>query len=157
SDLAYDPVAESTPLGWLAPDGDTARTVRDHLLRVGIDHVAGYTTGLDGLPTARPALVAPADLERSEAALVLDVRNKTEHAAGHIPGSEQLSAGRVLWHLDAVPDGGTVVAYGQGGARSAVAAGAVRRAGYVVVDLDGSSAGWSACDEPRRGTRDAPA
>ena len=154
---AYDPEAESTPLVLLAPDGDTARTVRDHLLRVGIDHVAGYTTGLDGLPTARPALVAPADLERSEAALVLDVRNKTEHAAGHIPGSEQLSAGRVLWHLDELPEGGTIVTYCQSGARSSVAAGALRRAGYDVVELDGSYAGWSAWDESRRGTRDAPA
>ncbi|EHR60482.1 MBL fold metallo-hydrolase [Saccharomonospora cyanea] len=148
---AYDPETESTPLVLLAPDGDTARAVRDHLLRVGIDHVAGYTTSLEGLPSTRPALVAPADLERSGAALVLDVRNRTEHAAGHIPGSKQLSAGRLLWHRDELPTNGTIVTYCQGGVRNSVAASALRRAGYDVVELDGSYAGWTAWNEARHG------
>ncbi|MCY9783544.1 MBL fold metallo-hydrolase [Nocardiopsis sp. EMB25] len=149
---AYDPEAESRPLVLLAPDGDTARAVRDHLLRVGIDHVVGYTTSLEGLPTTVPPLISPAELEDSGAALVLDVRNRTEHAAGHIPGSRQLSAGRVLWHLDELPADGTIVSYCQGGARNSVAASALRRAGYDVVELDGSYAGWAAWRQSQ-GTR----
>ncbi|MFJ9553865.1 rhodanese-like domain-containing protein [Nocardiopsis sp. NPDC101807] len=146
---AHDPEAEPRPLVLLAPDGDTAGEVRDHLLRVGIDRVTGYTTGLEGLPTTVPAVIAPAQLEDYGAALVLDVRNRTEHAAGHIPGSGQLSAGRVLWHLDELPDDGPVVTYCQAGARSSVAAGALRRAGYDVVELDGGYTGWTAWKQGR--------
>ncbi|GAA1450660.1 MBL fold metallo-hydrolase [Nocardiopsis tropica] len=146
---AHDPETETRPLVLLAPDGDTAGKVRDHLLRVGIDRVAGYTTGLEGLPTTVPAVIAPAQLEDYGAALVLDVRNRTEHAAGHIPGSAQLSAGRILWHLDELPDDGPVVTYCQAGARNSVAASALRRAGYDVVELDGSYTGWTAWKQGR--------
>ncbi|MDT0327042.1 MBL fold metallo-hydrolase [Nocardiopsis lambiniae] len=149
---AYDPETEDRPLVLLAPDGETARAVRDHLLRVGIDRVAGYTTTLEGLPAAVPKVIAPAELEGSGAALVLDVRNRTEHAAGHIPGSRRISAGRVLWHLDALPGDGTIVTYCRSGARNSVAASALRRAGYDVAELDGSYEGWSAW----RRDRDAP-
>ncbi|GAA0997455.1 MBL fold metallo-hydrolase [Nocardiopsis tropica] len=146
---AHDPETETRPLVLLAPDGDTAGKVRDHLLRVGIDRVTGYTTGLEGLPTTVPAVIAPAQLEDYGAALVLDVRNRTEHAAGHIPGSAQLSAGRILWHLDELPDDGPVVTYCQAGARNSVAASALRRAGYDVVELDGSYTGWTAWKQGR--------
>ncbi|WP_433696669.1 MBL fold metallo-hydrolase [Nocardiopsis sp. CA-288880] len=146
---AHDPETETRPLVLLAPDGGTAGEVRDHLLRVGIDRVAGYTTGLEGLPTTVPAVIAPAHLEDYGAALVLDVRNRAEHAAGHIPGSTQISAGRVLWHLDELPDDGPVVTYCQAGARNSVAASALRRAGYDVVELDGSYTGWTAWKQER--------
>ncbi|PFG44262.1 hydroxyacylglutathione hydrolase [Isoptericola jiangsuensis] len=141
---AYDPETEDRPLVLLAPDADVAEEFRAHLVRVGIDHVAGFTPDLEGLPTTTPATVAPAELDGLDAALLLDVRNKTEHAVGHLPGSEQLSAGRVLWHTDRLPDDGTIVTYCQSGVRNSVAASALRRAGYDVVELDGSYAGWSA-------------
>ncbi|MDQ4490211.1 MBL fold metallo-hydrolase [Sinomonas sp. ASV486] len=141
---AYDPETDSRPLVLLASDKDAARTMWDHLIRVGIDNVAGFTPSLEGLPMATPKLLAPAELEGFDAALVLDVRNKTEHADGHIPGSSQLSAARVLWHTDELPAEGTIVAYCQSGVRNSVAASALRRAGYDVVELDGSYAGWEA-------------
>ncbi|QTG80472.1 MBL fold metallo-hydrolase [Arthrobacter crystallopoietes] len=141
---AYDPETDNRPLVLLAPDQNAAQKMWDHLVRVGIDNVTGYTTGLDGLPITVPALLRPEDLESFDAALVLDVRNKTEHTAGHIPGSEQLSAGRVLWHRDKLPAEGTIVTYCQSGVRNSVAATALRRAGYDVVELDGSYAGWEA-------------
>lgn len=139
---AYDPETDDRPLVLLAPDPDAARTMWDHLVRVGIDNVAGYTTTLDGLPITVPALIRPEELDGFDAALVLDVRNKTEHTAGHIPGSDQLSAGRVLWNLDKLPADGAIVTYCQSGVRNSVAASALRRAGYDVVELDGSYAAW---------------
>src|SRR5699024_11679521 len=101
------------PLVLLATDQDHARDIWDHLVRVGIDQVAGYITDLDGLPLVTPRLIQPEELESFDAALVLDVRNKTEHAEGHIPGSRQLNAGRVLWHQDELPTSGTIVTYCQ--------------------------------------------
>ncbi|WP_017605548.1 MBL fold metallo-hydrolase [Nocardiopsis alkaliphila] len=141
---AYDPESEDRPLVLLAPDADTAQEVRDHLMRVGIDHVAGYTTTVEGLPTIVPPRLTSAELEGVGAELILDVRNKGEHADGHIPGSRQLSAGRVLWNLDELPTEGTIVSYCQSGTRGSVAASALRRAGYDVVELEGGYADWAA-------------
>jgi hydroxyacylglutathione hydrolase len=141
---AYDPERDDRPLVLLARDQGQAHGFRDHLVRVGIDQVAGYVTSIEGLPTTTPRVIQPEGLEAFGAALVLDVRNKTEHAAGHVPGSRQLGAGRVLWHQDQLPAGGTIVTYCQSGARNSVAASALRRAGHDVVELDGSYAAWSA-------------
>ncbi|MDN6179160.1 MAG: MBL fold metallo-hydrolase, partial [Micrococcaceae bacterium] len=141
---AVDPETDERPLVLLADTQDQAQEMWDHLVRVGIDRVAGYVTGLEGLPMHTPALLQPEELEGFDAALVLDVRNKTEHAEGHIPGSEQLSGGRVLWHQDELPTSGTIVTYCQSGVRNSVAASALRRAGHDVIELDGSYAGWEA-------------
>ena len=139
----YDPESEDTPLVVLARDVEMAEALRDHLLRVGIDTVTGYTTGLECLPMTTPEMIGPDELDAFDAAMVLDVRNKTEHSEGHIPGSEQLSGGRLLWNLDRLPTDGPIVTYCQSGVRNSVAASALRRAGYHVVELEGSYAAWS--------------
>ncbi|MCC3275422.1 MBL fold metallo-hydrolase [Arthrobacter sp. zg-Y20] len=139
---AVDPETDSRPLVLLAADAAAAREMWDHLVRVGIDKVAGYTTSLEGLPSYNPQRILPEDLAGFDAALVLDVRNKTEHIDGHIPGSSQLSAGRVLWNQDQLPAGASIVTYCQSGVRNSVAASTLRRAGFDVVELEGSYAGW---------------
>ena len=146
---AVDPETDERPLVLLAANQDSAQDMWDHLVRVGIDKVAGFVTTLDGLPLTTPRLIHPAEMEGFDAALVLDVRNKTEHASGHIPGSSQLSAGRVLWNQDQLPAGGTIVTYCQSGVRNSVAASALRRAGFDVVELDGSYAGWKQWKDAR--------
>src|SRR5699024_8464103 len=118
----------------------SARDIWDHLVRVGVDDVTGYVTSLAGLPLVKPATVPPADLEGLEHALLLDVRNKTEHSERAIPGAEQLSAGRVLWHTDRLPRDGRIVTFCQSGVRNSVAASALRRAGFDVVEIEGSYA-----------------
>jgi len=139
-----NPETDKNPLVLLAPDQASAQEMWDHLVRVGIDNVAGYLTGLQGVPVSTPKLIQPEELEGFDAAMVLDVRNRTEHAAGHIPGSHQLSGGRVMWNLNELPTEGTIVSYCQSGVRNSVAASALRRAGYDVVELDGSYAAWEA-------------
>ena len=144
-----NPEAEKNPLVLLAPDQAGAHEMWDHLVRVGIDNVAGYVTSIKGLPASTPKLIQPEELEGFDAAMVLDVRNRTEHAAGHIPGSHQLSGGRVMWNLDQLPADGAIVSYCQSGVRNSVAASALRRAGYDVVELDGSYTGWAAWHQAR--------
>ncbi|QYF89730.1 rhodanese-like domain-containing protein [Arthrobacter sp. PAMC25284] len=139
-----NPETDKNPLVLLAPNQAAAQEMWDHLVRVGIDHVAGYVTTLQGLPTFTPKLLQPGDLNDFDAAMVLDVRNRTEHTAGHIPGSHQLSGGRVMWNLNELPADGTIVSYCQSGVRNSVAASALRRAGYDIVELDGSYAAWTA-------------
>lgn len=140
----YDPETEQRPLVLLAASRDEAEQMRDHLIRVGIDAVRGFITSLDGLDLVVPKLVQPEDLDGFEHVLLLDVRNKTEFAAGHLPGAAQLSGGRVLWNLDQLPaaDAGTIVTYCQSGVRNSVAASALRRKGYDIAELDGSYNAW---------------
>ncbi|MCB5275302.1 putative polyketide biosynthesis zinc-dependent hydrolase BaeB [Arthrobacter sp. SO5] len=146
---AVNPETDKNALVLLATSQAAAQDMWDHLIRVGIDSVAGYVTSLDGLPISTPPLIQPEELEGFEYAMLLDVRNRTEHAAGHIPGSHQLSGGRVMWNLSELPAGGTIVSYCQSGVRNSVAASALRRAGYDVVELDGSYAGWTAWQQSR--------
>lgn len=140
----YNPETEQRPLVLLADSREEAEGVRDHLVRVGIDTVRGFITSLDGLDLVVPKMVKPQDLDGYARTMLLDVRNKTEYAEGHLPNAYQLSSGRVMWHLDELPDpdSGTIVTYCQSGARNAVAASALRRAGYDVAELDGSYAAW---------------
>jgi hydroxyacylglutathione hydrolase len=140
----YNPETENRPLILLAADEAEAAELRDHLVRVGIDRVAGFVTTLDGLNLVKPQLVSPTELDAFERVLLLDVRNKTEFADGHIPGAEQLSGGRLMWSLDELPSEGTIVTYCQSGVRNSVAASALRRDGYNVAELDGSYLGWAA-------------
>jgi len=137
-----DPQREARPLVVLASSREEADEYRDHLVRVGIDTVQGFITSFDGLELTKPALVAPAELASFEHDLLLDVRNKTEYADGHIPGAKNLSGGRALWNLDELPREGTIVTYCQSGLRNSVTASALRREGFTVVELEGSYLGW---------------
>lgn len=142
----YDPQIEDRPLVLLADSREGAEELRDHLFRVGIDTAHGYITSLDGLELVRPKLVQPEALDAFERVMLLDVRNRTEYAEGHLPDAKQLSGGRVLWNLDLLPepDAGTIVTYCQSGVRNSVAASALRRQGYDIAELDGSYEAWAA-------------
>ncbi|MFH0412780.1 rhodanese-like domain-containing protein [Corynebacterium sp. L4756] len=137
-----DPDNDDRPLVLLADDQESAQEFWDHLVRVGIDAVAGYVTGLEGLPQTTPRVIGPAELESFDAVMRLDVRAKSEYDDGHVPGATQLHGGRVLWNLDQLPEEGTIVTYCQSGTRSSVAANGLRHAGYDVVELKGSYEAW---------------
>lgn len=137
-----DPDNDDRPLVLLADGQESAQEFWDHLVRVGIDAVAGYITSIEGLPQTTPRVISPAELESFDAAMRLDVRAKSEYADGHVPGATQLHGGRVLWNLDQLPKEGTIVTYCQSGTRSSVAANGLRNAGYEVVELAGSYEAW---------------
>lgn len=138
----YDPAAETTPIIALAADEAEAAKLRDHLLRVGIDTMNGYVTTLDGLELTEIELIEPRELEGAERSLLLDVRTRNEHAAGHISGAMQLSGGRILHERDRLPTTGRIISYCQSGLRSSVTASALRRAGFDVAELHGSYEAW---------------
>jgi len=151
---AYDPQSETRPLVLLAEDAAHAAAFRDHLARVGIDSVAGFITSLDGLELVKPKVVTVEELPGFDYALLLDMRNKTEFADGHLPGAAQLSAGRALWHMKDLPREGTIVTYCQSGRRSGVATAALRRAGFDIAELKGSYNAWVAAPGNRPVRRD---
>lgn len=145
-----DPEVEERPIVLLAASSQRAKELRDRLSYVGIDNVVGYVTSLNGLDTAPLSLVTPAELERLDSAVVLDVRTATEHAAGNVPGSRQLHGGRVLKNLSTLPRGGTLVLSCQSGGRSLAVASALRNRGFSnIVELEGSYEAWREYERSR--------
>ncbi|TCJ21770.1 MBL fold metallo-hydrolase [Microbacterium sp. PI-1] len=145
---AVDPEREKRPLLLLVHDGTQAIEVRDHLIRVGIDSYAGFITSLADLPTVPSNTISPESVATLEDAFVLDVRQASEYAVGHVPGATRIGAGRVLWDSDELPSNRTIVTYCQSGARNIVASQALRRAGIPVVELEGSYLGWVRAGQP---------
>jgi glyoxylase-like metal-dependent hydrolase (beta-lactamase superfamily II)/rhodanese-related sulfurtransferase len=149
------PIADQfvTYLGWLIPWGtpvtllgetaeDVAAAQRD-LVRIGIDRPAAAATGkpeewADGAPLAAFRTASFADLaeaRRSDAVVVLDVRRNDERRAAHLPGSVHIPIHELPARLAEVP-AGEVWVHCAAGARAAIAAGMLDRAGRTVVSVD---------------------
>lgn len=145
---ALDPEVDKRGLVVYAADAGAAQLIADHLVRVGIDDVRGYLSSIDGLDTFTPEIVPVTKVDGFERVELLDVRAKSEYAAGHLPGAAQLHAGRLLWNQNQLPQDGKVLLYCQSGMRATVAANALRSRGYDVAQVDGSYNAWVAADLP---------
>src|SRR5699024_5427021 len=144
---AFDPDADAAQRGVLADSAERAAEYADHFVRVGVASLTGYTPSREGLPQAAPPVITPAALHERGGASALplvDVRTRNEYAGGTVPGAQQLSAGKVLFHTEQLPspEEGPIVTFCQSGLRNAVAASALRRAGFDVIELEGSYSGW---------------
>ena len=86
-----------------------------------------------------------ARLDRGERFTLIDVREESEWAAGHIPTAVHLSKGVIERDIErAVPDEtAPLVLYCGGGFRSALAADNLQKMGYTnVISMDGGMRGW---------------
>ncbi len=86
-----------------------------------------------------------------DAFTLVDVREESEFAAGHLPGAIHISKGVLERDIEAkVPDASTpLVLYCGGGFRSVLAAEALQRMGYTnVISMDGGWSGWTAAGYP---------
>jgi rhodanese-related sulfurtransferase len=138
-------------------DDDEARAAVELAAAVGVDHVAGFLHG--GMTAWReerrhvgrtPRLTVHELHARWDATQVLDVREHSEHEAGHIPGSVL-----VPYHdLLAVPDGidpeRPVAVICGSGQRAAVGASLLRRHGAreVFHVVDGGVGTWARAGYP---------
>lgn len=76
---------------------------------------------------------------------IIDVREESEFAAGHIPGAVHLSKGVIERDIETkYPDkAAPLVLYCGGGFRSALAADNLQKMGYTnVISMDGGMRGW---------------
>ena len=90
-------------------------------------------------------------LDAGEKIVVIDTREDSEWARGHIPGAIHLSKGVIERDIEkTVPDKeATVVLYCGGGFRSALAADNLQRMGYrQVISMDGGWRGWTEAGFP---------
>ena len=83
--------------------------------------------------------------------ILIDVREESEFAAGHIPGAIHLSKGVIERDIESViPDQDErLVLYCGGGYRSAIAAESLVAMGYTnVTSMDGGWRGWRDAEQP---------
>jgi rhodanese-related sulfurtransferase len=88
---------------------------------------------------------------RGDVFQLIDVREESEYAKGHIPGAKHLGKGVIERDVEmAVPDTATpVVLYCGGGFRSSLAADALQKMGYTnVISMDGGVRDWRAKQYP---------
>lgn len=77
--------------------------------------------------------------------VLIDVREESEYAGGHIPGAVHMSKGVIERDVESkCPDKSTpLVLYCGGGFRSALAGDNLQRMGYTnVISMDGGMRGW---------------
>lgn len=96
------------------------------------------------LPDLEPSQAATL-LDRGEAVL-LDVREPQEWAAGHAPQAEHVALGQVT--PGSVPQGRTIVAVCRSGNRSGKAADVLAAAGLPVHNLTGGMKAWAQAGLP---------
>ncbi len=90
-------------------------------------------------------------LDRGDPLRVVDVREASEWADGHIPGAVHLSKGVIERDVEsAIPDtDAEIVCYCGGGYRSALAAENLRRMGYShAISMDGGFRAWKEAGYP---------
>ena len=86
-----------------------------------------------------------AKLDRGEKFLLIDVREESEWAQGHLPGAIHLGKGIIERDIESrVPDlNAPMILYCGGGFRSALAADNLQKMGYKnVLSMDGGVRGW---------------
>ncbi len=90
-------------------------------------------------------------LDAGEKIIVVDTREDSEWARGHIPGAIHLGKGIIERDIEkTVPDKeATIVLYCGGGFRSALAAENLQKMGYRnVISMDGGWRGWTEANFP---------
>jgi hydroxyacylglutathione hydrolase len=149
--------AFATWLGWLVPDpatplvivadpGQDLSEVTWQALKIGYENLAGTLAGgvpaweAAGPPAAVTPLLTPGQVDP---AAIIDVRQASEYAAGHLPGARNVELG-VLTSQAASVGGRPVVTMCGHGERAATAASALERAGHTAVAvLPGGPPDWS--------------
>ena len=92
-----------------------------------------------------------AKLDRGERFHLVDVREESEWAAGHLPKAMHLGKGIIERDIEEkIPDhGAQIILYCGGGFRSALAADNLQKMGYTnVISMDGGWRGWKEAGHP---------
>jgi len=116
---------------------------------MGKQHSPGFLRIVQDAKTRVPEYTVEEVKERLDAGDVytlVDVREESEFAAGHLPGAVHIGKGVIERDIETkVPDPATpLVLYCGGGFRSALAADALQKMGYTnVISMDGGWSGWT--------------
>ncbi|MGL4420341.1 MAG: rhodanese-like domain-containing protein [Gemmataceae bacterium] len=115
---------------------------------MGKQHAPGFLKIVTAAKTrVRECTVADvqARLAAGEKFTLVDVREESEFAAGHLPGAVHIGKGVIERDIEKmIPDPSTpLVLYCGGGFRSALAGDAIQTMGYTnIISMDGGWSGW---------------
>jgi hydroxyacylglutathione hydrolase len=148
-----------------ASDGDE-RAAAELLASVGM-RVRGFLEGgmtawrMEERPVHRIELIDPEELatrlDGPQPPAVLDVRNDSEYAGEHIPGSLHIPYGDLAARIDEVPRDRPLATICRGGKRSGLAASILQREGFADVVHVGQGVGaWRDGGHPVEGGAAAP-
>ncbi len=150
---------EKTPLYLIIDGEDLDGAVRD-LVRIGFDRIVGYAehetleryfeAGGSAARIEEIDFGAVKEALAREEARVLDVRYASEFDAGHVPGAINASYTRLPEYRDRFDGDAPLLVHCQSGARAAVAASYLARAGYPVRYVNDSFPAWAATSEVAR-------
>jgi hydroxyacylglutathione hydrolase len=137
----------------VADDTADVPAVVTHLVRVGLDDVAGYLDdGMDaweshGYELSRLETISVHDLAGrltdSEKPFVLDVRTEQEWDAGHVAGAHHVHGGLLQERFGEVPRDCPVAVICGSGYRGSIAASFLKREGYAdVANVLGGMSAW---------------
>jgi hydroxyacylglutathione hydrolase len=143
------------PLILIAADAFDRELAVRQLIRIGYDDLRGYLEGgveawaKSGRPVETVPLMTPRELRErrhsGEALTVVDVRQKNEWEAGHLPGALHIENGRLPWDELPLPHDQLIVVHCAHGARSMAAISVLRRRGYGnLVQMQGGFNAWAA-------------
>jgi rhodanese-related sulfurtransferase len=141
------------PLVLLSADAGQHDDMMRQLIRIGFDRVHGFLAGgIDawtsaGLPIEESQRLDLDSLKQAQdlpaAPMVIDVRQRSEYSAGHIPGALNIELGELQEHLDGLPRELPVVTVCAAGMRATTAGSILQRDGRTnvqVVDEAGTPA-----------------
>jgi len=157
---AYD-TGFATKVSRVAPEGaeiivvaasdEVERTAAEQLAAVGM-RVRGFLEGgmtawrTEERAVSRIELIDPEELATrvggADSPLVLDVRNRTEYAGEHIPGSLHIPYGELAGRFDELPRERQIATICRGGKRSGLAASILQREGFEVVHVGQGVGVW---------------
>ena len=105
--------------------------------------VMGFLSNLFGPPVPSiDATTAQAKLSEKPKPLVLDVREPSEYAAGHIAGSTLIPLPQLAQRMSELPRDREIICVCASGSRSSSAARHLMRNGYTVLNMSGGMSRW---------------
>lgn len=150
-------VAFGTPIVLLTRDEEQAERLRAQLSIVGFDDVRGYAepvaTSDDATATTQQLDARTAGRLVDEGAPVVDVRERSEYADGHLPGARHIPYEQLEQRIGEVPRERTLVVYCASGVRSSLATSIFERHGISAVNLRGGFNAWRNAGLPIEGSR----
>lgn len=153
--MGYENVRSFPPgyPGWETAQGESGEVPAEPAAAApATDMVAVVDAYLAGIPEGYMtvgSLDTFKEMMESANPLLIDVREESEYAAGHIPGAINIPIRTLAQNLDKIPQDRPVVVYCASGHRAGLATSALRVLGYANVKaFPPGWKGWSAANEP---------
>ncbi|PSQ79941.1 MAG: MBL fold metallo-hydrolase [Bacteroidetes bacterium QS_8_68_15] len=150
--IAGSYVAPEQPIYLVLAEERVEEAVRS-LVRVGLDRVAGYATpqtlaayAEEGGALASVPVIDMDEMDarrRDDGTQVIDVRSRSEHRSGHVPGALLAPHPRLPEQTERLPTDRTLLVHCGGGVRASSAASLLARRGFDVVHVNDRFSNWS--------------